>query len=108
MPETTKPAALNFDDEESKQNLLKRYGIEPEQAKKWLEHLGFTEEYWDELLAEEDESHELRAFVKIAKGTSVELLEDVYSREREYDVFAGQEITGTVSPNDLRAQTQRL
>lgn len=108
MTDILQPSASDLSPADHEQELLATYGISPDQAERWLAHLGYTPEYWEEVLTEKNGSHELRGLVRIAQGNERRLLESVYNEERERDSSAGGSLNLAVDAALLRAQTQRL
>lgn len=42
--------------------------VTPERARAHLEHLGYTEDTWDEVMKENYASHNVRAYISIVRG----------------------------------------
>lgn len=66
------------------------YGTKPEEAKRRLEFLGYTEDTYDRLMSDGIDgmkfgSHEVRALVIIAQGSKPRFLGDVYKEIRIAD-----------------------
>ena len=71
---------------EERRELLENIGWSPERATKMLEDLGYEEKQtWESLEKKGMGSHEWRAYVRIARGTEVQLLGEVVMQIREED-----------------------
>lgn len=66
-------------------DLFEKMAVTPAQARAYLEHLGYTEETWDEIMKKRIGSHNVRAYISIARGGVLRLQGEVYQEERMKD-----------------------
>lgn len=57
----------------------------PEEARSHLEHLGFNEDMWARIMSDNFGSHNVRAYITIARGGVPRLQGIVYQEERLKD-----------------------
>ena len=54
----------------------------PDDASKWLLHLGYNEQSWDAVVEQRKASHTVRALIRIARGDEARHFVDVYNQVR--------------------------
>jgi glycine cleavage system aminomethyltransferase T len=71
-----------------------RLGLSPETARELLTEIGYTDDLWDEILAERGKSHELRACIIIARGNLKRLPDTVREnlRLQDYESYIQYEL----------------
>ena len=94
--------------EDEKQKLLSQYGISPDAARAYLEHLGYTHDLWEEIMHENKTSHEVRGLISIAQGDTPQLLEDAYEAERRREEEYTKVSTAPEDAETLRRDTEIL
>lgn len=67
------------------QELFEKMAVTPERARAHLEHLGYTEDMWNEIMEEKFASHNVRAYISIVRGGVPRLEGEVYMEERLKD-----------------------